>query len=558
MFTHVLRGTQTSVHPRPPSIMSAVPSLSSASNVSTGRACNVCRLGITTTEWYVCRDCFDFECCLDCWTKNKEPARDDAVCQPFSRSSQRLANLAPPSPVRDGGELRSMGNKHTLQAYSYAALRSNDLYNEFLKRATELRTKRARDKAVETWTNTEVAAVTSRLKTLSALAERKEDEQSEFKTLQSQLIQFHINGKSCKILSLDGGGTRGYLTILALKEVIGGDVTLDDQSAFVKEFDILAGTSTGGLISFCLAVGYPINDLQEIYSKAKDYFILSSNWTLGASEFPVYNAKYDATKIEGKIKEILKQVFPGTEAPTMAHLKSKLEAEGKKSQQWVVNVFDTSSNRALILNSRAQADQSYKLFDLLRGTMAGPLYFTPHHFVHDGKKRTFIDGGVFANDPALTALYIARLTPEHTINTQFTLIGIGTGVHDTFWDEDSIDGGGLKTWITGLENGRVNKWLGSAVTDGRPGGIPSGLLPNMMLEAQRSFNEKIVSELGRLPTLRRFKYNISFNDTDANLDDMHFAEKVDAKWGELRQAADMLALRWFFERRVKNSAVVLL
>ncbi len=44
------------------------------------------------------------------------------------------------------------------------------------------------------------------------------------------------------------------------------------QLKFTKQFDYFVGTSTGGLIAFCLAINYNIFDMKEIYSDSHHYF----------------------------------------------------------------------------------------------------------------------------------------------------------------------------------------------------------------------------------------------------------------------------------------------
>ena len=77
------------------------------------------------------------------------------------------------------------------------------------------------------------------------------------------------------------------------------------QPKFTEHFDYFVGTSTGGLIAFCLAVGYNILDMKDIYSNAKHYF--KRNY-LG----PWIYSKYNPSVIHRKIDEIINQInFPG-------------------------------------------------------------------------------------------------------------------------------------------------------------------------------------------------------------------------------------------------------
>jgi hypothetical protein len=67
------------------------------------------------------------------------------------------------------------------------------------------------------------------------------------------------------------------------------------QLNFTKRFDYFVGTSTGGLIAFCLPINDNILDMKEIYSNAPYYFRKNR---LGG---PLIYSKYDPSRIHGKI-----------------------------------------------------------------------------------------------------------------------------------------------------------------------------------------------------------------------------------------------------------------
>ena len=68
--------------------------------------------------------------------------------------------------------------------------------------------------------------------------------------------------KLCRVLSLDGGGAKGFYTLGALKEIealIGGKVC--------AKFDLIFGTSTGAIIAALLGLSYAVDDIKELYSE---------------------------------------------------------------------------------------------------------------------------------------------------------------------------------------------------------------------------------------------------------------------------------------------------
>ena len=71
------------------------------------------------------------------------------------------------------------------------------------------------------------------------------------------------NDKPFRILSLDGGGIRGLISALILKEV---EKELKEKGkSLLEHFDMIAGTSTGSLLAAGVAIGKPIDELIKMY-----------------------------------------------------------------------------------------------------------------------------------------------------------------------------------------------------------------------------------------------------------------------------------------------------
>jgi uncharacterized protein len=64
----------------------------------------------------------------------------------------------------------------------------------------------------------------------------------------------------CRILSLDGGGAKGFYTLGVLKEIEGMI-----KCPLYKRFDIVFGTSTGAIIAALIGLGYEIDKIHELY-----------------------------------------------------------------------------------------------------------------------------------------------------------------------------------------------------------------------------------------------------------------------------------------------------
>ena len=82
-------------------------------------------------------------------------------------------------------------------------------------------------------------------------------------------IETNMNSESlvpsadlCRVLSLDGGGAKGFYTLGVLYEIeamFGGQLC--------QHFDLIFGTSTGAIIAALLALGYSVNEIYELYKE---------------------------------------------------------------------------------------------------------------------------------------------------------------------------------------------------------------------------------------------------------------------------------------------------
>src|SRR5204863_3547020 len=70
-----------------------------------------------------------------------------------------------------------------------------------------------------------------------------------------------VEVKPCRILSLDGGGAKGFYTLGVLQELEAITGPLHEH------FDLIFGTSTGAIIAALLALGKPVTKVHELYKK---------------------------------------------------------------------------------------------------------------------------------------------------------------------------------------------------------------------------------------------------------------------------------------------------
>lgn len=271
--------------------------------------------------------------------------------------------------------------------------------------------------------------------------------------------------KFFRILSLDGGGIRGILPgqVVARLEKILQEVTGDENARVAEFFDLIAGTSTGGILT-CVYVrpdkkGKPIysaKDAVDLYYK-NGTEIFTRSWgrkltTVGG----VIGAKYSAKPIE-------KYLYQYLEDSTLKDV-----AKFRNLADCLITNFDMSTGRSSFLTSfdvgsdKSSGDgvvPNMYLKDVARSTSAAPTYFPPAYVAPIGTQdfKARIDGGVFANNPTLAAL-VEALKMETDDGDEVTIrnisiLSIGTkGNKHTTYKFNKIKSWGLAKWVQPIIN----------------------------------------------------------------------------------------------------------
>lgn len=211
-----------------------------------------------------------------------------------------------------------------------------------------------------------------------------------------------------RVLSIDGGGIRGIIPASLL-------VALDDKGA-LPSFDLVAGTSTGGIIAAGLAAGVKPATIVDLYVNSGAE-VFSKNPIGG-----VFDCWYYADRLEKKLQTIFgaKRLSDLHAAPELL-IPSYCVAlpAGVTDENGV-----TQGAASVVFRSwKARADKSYDwpLWQVCRATSAAPTYFPPANIE---RNHLCIDGGVFANNPAMCAFAAAlSLWPGETVK----LLSLGTG-----------------------------------------------------------------------------------------------------------------------------------
>lgn len=236
-----------------------------------------------------------------------------------------------------------------------------------------------------------------------------------------------------RVLSLDGGGIRGVFTAAFLAEL---ESHLD--APIGSYFDLIAGTSTGGIIALGLAAGHPASEIRDLYvSNAEKIFTeRGQHWGIGlagrvlgikwpqvrafVSEVGVYRSKYHQ---EG-LRNALRDKFGDRTIEDLATCRVVVPAVDLVSARTIV--FKTPHLPGLV------RDRQFSLIDVALATSAAPTYF-PHAIIEAGS--AYADGGLWANNPAIVAYAeTARIREQCTRDedpqfefAEMGMLSVGTG-----------------------------------------------------------------------------------------------------------------------------------
>jgi len=179
-----------------------------------------------------------------------------------------------------------------------------------------------------------------------------------------------------RILSIDGGGIKGVFPasfLAALEET--NNIRVSDY------FDLIVGTSTGGIVALGLGLSFSASDILKFYeTHGPDIFkgnqFLKALRHLGLSKYTQAPLKYALTKTFGD--------------SILGDCKSRLVIPSFNLQTGEVHLYKTSHH------PRFATDYKDSVVDVALATSAAPTYF-PVHTTSTGIPLT--DGGVWANNP---------------------------------------------------------------------------------------------------------------------------------------------------------------
>lgn len=321
---------------------------------------------------------------------------------------------------------------------------------------------------------------------------------------------------SYKILSIDGGGIRGVIPAMLL-------VAIEERTEkpVSSLFDLIAGTSTGGILAAGLAApkgpddgpGSPepkfkASDLLELYEeRGKDIF-KRSFWERFSSFGGLTDEKYPREGIEGVLKTYFGDI----------QLKDVLT-------EILVTSYEIEERHPYFFKSaKAKSDpaeRNHFLRDVARATSAAPTYFEPaevHTAGGSGDRiRYLVDGGVFANNPSLCAYAEAMRLGKPA--DKVLVVSLGTGVGTRPIDHDKAKDWGIVGWVRPVID---------VMMDGVADAVHYQLRQMLPEERYYRFNTYLREAVDDMDAANRANINALKREAERILDDKAAGKKLDA------------------------------
>lgn len=229
-----------------------------------------------------------------------------------------------------------------------------------------------------------------------------------------------VKGRGIRILTIDGGGTRGVVALQTLRKLV--ELT---QKPIHQLFDYICGVSTGAILAFMLGLFHmPLDECEELYRKlGSDVF--TQNVIVGTVKMSWSHAFYDSHTWEKILKDrigsaLMIETARDPECPKVAAI-STIVNRGQTPKAFVFRNYGHFPGT----NSHYLGGCQYKLWQAIRASSAAPGYFAEYALGSDLHQ----DGGLLLNNPSALALHECKcIWPDTPLEC---IVSLGTGRYES-------------------------------------------------------------------------------------------------------------------------------
>lgn len=211
-----------------------------------------------------------------------------------------------------------------------------------------------------------------------------------------------IEEKRFQILSLDGGGIKGLFSaavLAAIEEDLGINI--------VDHFDLITGTSTGGIIALALGLGMKPREIVEFYLNEGPKIFSNCGGLKHLQHW--FFRKYSSNSLEKSLQRCFKD-----------------KKFGESKKRLVIPSYNLGENDIYLFRTphdeRLKRDYKVPMWKIALATSAAPTFFPCARQID---KLRLIDGGVWANNPTLVGIIEAFGTLRKPLES-LSVFSIGT------------------------------------------------------------------------------------------------------------------------------------
>jgi len=248
-----------------------------------------------------------------------------------------------------------------------------------------------------------------------------------------------------RVLEIDGGGTKGYLSANFLEKFV--QLWGIEQNALAANFDVICGTSVGGLLAVAFALGYGAPDILPFFTVQAPYIFTLGTLTglppippippipsirpsalfkaaLIVAETPFYSSSgYYATTYGSGLLAQTVQNLCGTN--TLQNLQTNI----------IIPSYQRDTSSYVLFSNLSFPDfigQNALASDVALATSAAPAYLPSWKF----GGHSYVDGGVYLNNPSEFGLTLGKMIKPNA--NRYCILSIGTGLGELGFDSGGV------------------------------------------------------------------------------------------------------------------------
>lgn len=235
------------------------------------------------------------------------------------------------------------------------------------------------------------------------------------------------NTRTLRILEIDGGGERGILPLYFLKKFV--QLWGINQADIWKNFDVICGTSVGGIMALSMAFGLTLDEMLPFFTtQGPSIFSLipvvpplsavrpNEAYKVGLilTNTPFYQSSGPLANLYGSglLNSTLQTQF-GTN--TLQNLKTNV----------IVPAYEADTKKYVLFSNLDYPEfigQDELISNIGLATGAAPVYLPP--LLMNG--HTYLDGGIYQNNPAQFGVTLGKMIKPNA--NRFCILSLGTGL----------------------------------------------------------------------------------------------------------------------------------